>query len=412
MPDRTSAQIPKYRLHKPTGRGVVRLNGRNIYLGTHGTPESKERYRQVIAEWLANNRQLALRREQAESTNWTSVSELVLAYLEHAKTYYSKNGTPTGEYDNFRDAVRQLARLYDRKLVTDFGPAELKAVRHAMIREGLCRNVINARVNRIRRIFKWGVGNQLVPTDVLQALQAVEALKRGRSQARDSDPVQPVPQHQVDETLKHLPRQVAAMARLQILTGMRPGEVTAIRTGDLDISGKTWVYRPGSHKTEHHGRNRVIFIGPKAREVLCAFLRPDLDAYVFSPADTVREKNERLRAKRKTRVQPSQVSRAKPDPKLTPGLRYNRRSYQQAIRRACDKTFPPPEGLTKAEIREWRKQHRWSPNQLRHNGATFLRKEFGIEAARVVLGHASSAVTEVYAELDLNRAADIMAQVG
>ncbi len=61
---------------------------------------------------------------------------------------------------------------------------------------------------------------------------------------------------------------------------------------------------------------------------------------------------------------------------------------------------------------EWRKRHRWSPNQLRHNAATFLRKEFGIEAARVVLGHASSAVTEVYAELDLNRAADIMAQVG
>ena len=332
--------------------------------------------------------------------------------LSTRKTYYSKNGTPTGEYDNFRDAVRQLARLYDRKLVIDFGPAELKAVRHAMIREGLCRNVINARVNRIRRIFKWGVGNQLVPANVLLALQAVEPLKRGRSEARDTDPVQPAPQHLVDETLKHVPRQVAAMARLQILTGMRPGEVTAIRTGDLDISGKTWVYRPGSHKTEHHGRNRVIFIGPKAREVLRPFLRPDLDAYVFSPADAVCEKNERLRARRKTRVQPSQASRAKPDPKLTPGLRYSRRSYQQAIRRACEKAFPPPEGLTKNEIKEWRKQHRWSPNQLRHNAATFLRKEFGIEAARVVLGHASSAVTEVYAELDLNRAADIMANVG
>ena len=45
MPARTSAQIPSYRLHKPTRRGVVRLNGRDIYLGAHGTPESKERYR-------------------------------------------------------------------------------------------------------------------------------------------------------------------------------------------------------------------------------------------------------------------------------------------------------------------------------------------------------------------------------
>ena len=55
---------------------------------------------------------------------------------------------------------------------------------------------------------------------------------------------------------------------------------------------------------------------------------------------------------------------------------------------------------------------RRSPNQLRHNAATFLRKEFGIEAARVVLGHSSSAVTEVYAEIDHTKAADIMAKVG
>ena len=36
MPERTSARIPRYRLHKPTGLAVVRLNGRDIYLGKHG----------------------------------------------------------------------------------------------------------------------------------------------------------------------------------------------------------------------------------------------------------------------------------------------------------------------------------------------------------------------------------------
>ena len=62
MPKRTSARIPKYRLHKPTGLAVVRLNGRDIYLGKHATNESRQRYQQVIAEWLANNRQLIARR--------------------------------------------------------------------------------------------------------------------------------------------------------------------------------------------------------------------------------------------------------------------------------------------------------------------------------------------------------------
>ena len=55
----------------------------------------------------------------------------------------------------------------------DFGPAELRAVRQRMIDANLCRNVINARINRIRRMFKWGVEKQFVPSAVLQGLQAV-----------------------------------------------------------------------------------------------------------------------------------------------------------------------------------------------------------------------------------------------
>ena len=43
MPDRRSARIPKYRLHKPSGLAVVRLNGRDVYLGQHGTEESAAR---------------------------------------------------------------------------------------------------------------------------------------------------------------------------------------------------------------------------------------------------------------------------------------------------------------------------------------------------------------------------------
>ncbi len=37
----------------------------------------------------------------------------------------------------------------------------------------------------------------------------------------------------------------------------------------------------------------------------------------------------------------------------------------------------------------------WHPHQPRHNAATELRKEFGIEAARIILGHHSPAITEV-----------------
>jgi site-specific recombinase XerC len=50
----------------------------------------------------------------------------------------------------------------------------------------------------------------------------------------------------------------------------------------------------------------------------------------------------------------------------------------------------------------------WHPNQLRHTVATEVRARFGLVAAQAVLGHAKADVTQVYAERDLTRAAEVM----
>ena len=57
MPRLTKA-VPKYQKHRASGQAVVRLNGQDFYLGPHGTKASKIEYDRVIAEWLANGRQL------------------------------------------------------------------------------------------------------------------------------------------------------------------------------------------------------------------------------------------------------------------------------------------------------------------------------------------------------------------
>lgn len=54
----------------------------------------------------------------------------------------------------------------------------------------------------------------------------------------------------------------------------------------------------------------------------------------------------------------------------------------------------------------------WHPHQLRHNAATFLRKEFGLETARIILGHRSAAITTIYAEADQQKAIEAMLRVG
>jgi integrase len=108
----------------------------------------------------------------------------------------------------------------------------------------------------------------LVHPTVYHGLKAVFGLRQRRSEARESKPVKPAPDDHVEAIESHVARQVWAMVKLQQLTGMRPGEVIAMRTSDLDTSAGVWSYTPGSHKTEHHGRDRIVFLGPKSQEIL------------------------------------------------------------------------------------------------------------------------------------------------
>jgi hypothetical protein len=129
----------------------------------------------------------------------------VAPYWRFAQQHYRKDGEPTGELNNIRLAAKPLNELYGHTRVVDFGPLALKALREHWIGAGLCRNVINQRAGIIRRIFKWGVSEALVPPAVLQGLQAVDGLRRGRTDARETKPIGPVEDAIVEATLPHLP---------------------------------------------------------------------------------------------------------------------------------------------------------------------------------------------------------------
>ena len=196
------------------------------------------------------------------------------------------------------------------------------------------------------------------------------------------------------------------MVRFQRLTGCRPGEVCSLRPCDLDRSADVWAYRPAGHKTEHLGRERIVWIGPQAQEVLLPYLLRAPDAYCFSPAESDEKRKAEMRAARKTKVQPSQVCRRKPRPKRKPRDRYVKDSYGRAVRRAVQKA-------NKTRVQSAQEPlPLWHPNQLRHSVATRVRREFGLEGSQVVLGHARADVTQIYAERDGKLAAEIMRRMG
>lgn len=212
-----------------------------------------------------------------------------------------------------------------------------------MIDMGWCRPYVNKQVNRIRHMFKWAVGDEIVPGSVLYALQAVPGLRRGRSDASEPEAVKPVPMEMVEAIRPFVSRQVWAMIQLQLFTAARAGEIAQMRPCDIDREGqnlptgaRVWVYRPEQHKTAWHGHKRSIYIGPRAQQVLAPFLLRDPQAYCFSPAEAESDRRRRLHEARTTPLACGNVpgSNRRDDPEWSAGDRYTTDSYRRAIARA------------------------------------------------------------------------------
>jgi integrase len=397
-----SRGIPSYRLHRSSGQAITTLTDdfgrrRDVLLGAHNTKASKEEYARVLSEWQAKGRKFSPGAQED-----ITIDELILRYWEWAKRYYGRKE----EMSNITASFRPLKFLYSGSLARDLGPLALKSVRELMItgythpkfgvQGSLARKTANDRVARIKRLIKYGVEEELVPPSVMHGLQAVSGLRRGKTEARESPPVKPVPEAFVNAVLPHVAEPVRGMIALQSITAMRPGEVVIMRGCDIDVSGRVWVYVPFKHKTENMGFSREVYLGPQAQEIIKPFLKTDMTAYLFSPMDAREQRFQILRASRKTKVQPSQEDRKKSKPRKLPGARYTVESYRRAIKYGCDAADVPD----------------WSPNRLRHSGATRLRKQYGIELARIILGHSTAFTTEIYAEADKAQAIEVMSKIG
>jgi integrase len=128
-----------------------------------------------------------------------------------------------------------------------------------------------------------------------------------------------------------------------------------MRGDQIDQDENVWIYSPSGHKTEHLGKDRVIYLGPAAQEILKPYMRKGI---LFPSVG--RGRNSSYRGT-------MTVS-----------------GYRKAIRVACQAV-----GVSV-----------WKPNQLRHTALTEIRREHGLEAAQVIAGHSSADTTEIYAERD------------
>ena len=89
-----SRTTPSYRYHKPSDQAVVTIDGRDIYLGPHGTKASRSEYDRVVGEYLTAGRRLP--GDMADV--W--VVELAAAFWRHAERHYA--GDHHGELTSYR----------------------------------------------------------------------------------------------------------------------------------------------------------------------------------------------------------------------------------------------------------------------------------------------------------------------
>jgi integrase len=371
---------PSYCLHRPTGQSYATFRTGDkrqpSYFGRWGTDASLTLYEASLRSAGHSDNQVQKAVESARAichnaetqplppvANPTActVRSLWAAFHRWALGYYRlPTGEQSREVENQKDAVRELLSLFGDRRTLEVTKKDLETVRQAMIDRKLSRGVINKRMNKIVRIFVWGTeeGRGLVPEQVAAVLRMIRRLEAHRSPAQDYAPVTGVDPKTVEAAAVVANPVIAAMMRLQLLTGMRPGEVRGLRKRMVVRIDGEWVADFGiEHKMAYRKQTRVVALGPKAMALLRLWLKecPTDDSFVFRPTQ---QKGSRGRLQQFTRY-----------------------GYSDSVDWACRKAGVPS----------------FAPNQIRHTAGEQIRKKHGLEAVQAVLGHKSRASSERYA---------------
>lgn len=350
---RPKSSIPPLRHHKSTGRAVVYLDRKSVFLGKWDSTEARQRYAEIVSKITSGQPVAGMSSGATTNAHAVrhSVAALCLRFKAEKLPAYAH-----AEQACFTGAMRILAELFGDTPTDEFGPIRLRAVRNAMVagdphaigrdgepkpRKPWSRSFVNKQVKRLRHLFKWGVSWELVPGSVATALSTVESLAAGETEAAESRPRRAVPDADLQAVRPVLTERQRDIFDLLLLTGARPGEIIGLTTGQIDRSGDIWRVDMAKHKTSHKGKSRTLFFNATAQAILSRYLKADPTARLF----------------------PMRVD-----------------SFGSAVKLAC----------TTAGVSEF------TPHWLRHTVATRLADDLGTEAAQRLLGHAGKAMTEHY----------------
>lgn len=385
---------PRLLRHRAKDLAYVRINARQKDLGRWDSPQLSAKYDRICRDWRA---------AQGAARYALSVADITMRYQDHAAAYYRKGGAATSEVQVITDALRPLNDLFRTLRAADIRPRQLKEYQQELIRRGWARTTINTAVGQVRRMLSWAVAEELLPVDVLTVIETFSPLKKGRSSARETRNVMALPDALIDAVLPHVSPVIRGLIEFQRFTGARPSKARLLRLCDVTTHGDVWEYRPVPHKTEHHDKQRVIMIGKKAQAVLRKFATTDLRSYLFFPDGSADARPYERTANSNAVFRACELAYDMPS---------ELRNIRQALKGVPEDNRPVAKNWIRHQARDWRREHCWSPNAIRHSFGTAARRMLGIDAARTALGHATLTATQIHAEQNIEAARGVAARIG
>lgn len=383
MPKR-SEWPPRVRPHPQSGQERVWWAGKWHYLGPAGSDQARQEYASLLARVTGGELEPVPR--QGKAPRPITVADVLASWLERAAPLLTERG---GEEAQFRKTFVPLDRLFADLPAAEFNASRLAELQAAMAtgswltekdreaaRKEWSRKVVNQRLGRVRKVWRWAEKMGLVPAGSFASLMVVENIPMGSRLAAEGTGRRTATLAEVKAVCRCFPRHakvLPAMLLVQWWSGCRPGEVRTMRAGEVDTSGPVWLYRPRLHKCDRWGHDRVIPLGPRAQAVLSPWL---------------------LRAREKgpdTHVFPPSIRRGR-------ATHYRADSYSHAVTRAADLAGMPPG---------------WACYSTRHGARDRVGRAAGDEAARSFLGHRSVSTTMQYgSRIDHQFAADLSKRLG
>ena len=391
-------EVPSYRLHV-SGQACVDVGNRRIYLGKHGSKESKARYFRLCQLLLnvgeiPNDFQIdrldpddVLPKAVAEAEGPILVTHVTEAFRQHL---VSRPRMSQSDRQRMKVLCDELDRHAGKIEADTFGPKKLRELRDKWTQR-YDRRYCNRLASAVRRIFRYAVSEELVSESAWTRLKSLDPLREGDAPIERAERECVALEH-VQATLKHLHSILADVVTLQLHLALRPSEVLSIKPCEIDRSGAIWVYHPTYHKTKSRGHRRVIVLDGFAQRIVDKYLERPADAYLFSPKEAVSTIRSKAKAERVARG--GSGSRKKPRQKQTrlPGDRYYPREYAKAIQRAATKAGVP----------------QWSPYQLRHTGITLMAEKAGVDNVQALAGHSKRAMTIHYSKATIEKASEAL----